>query len=272
MKQEIPSYAKFLKEIMTRKRRLEDRKMIALMEECSAIIQNKLPLKLKDPRSFSIPCTIGNIKFYKALCALLTDLSIAYPLGVLENVLIKFQKFIIPVDFVVLDMEEDMSIPIILGRPFSATAGTIIDVKNGKLKFQVGEEEVVFNLNEMEKYPSFTDHTCSIGTIEMLTQELNRVNLDVDPLELCLMNIGMQEQNEEEIEALAQYLYAQPPYRKGHAFENLGQGKRFPPPWEIEAPRLEFKPLSSHLKYEFFGENETLPVIVKSFKKAQEGY
>ena len=87
--------------------------------------------------------------------------------------LIKVQKFIIPVDFVVLDMEEDMSIPIILGRPFLATVGTIIDVKNGKLKFQIGEEEVEFNLNEMKKYPSFFDHACSIGTIEMLTQELN---------------------------------------------------------------------------------------------------
>ena len=83
----------------------------------------------------------------------------------------------------VLDMEKD-----ILGRPFLAIVGTIIDVKNDKLKFQVDEEEVVFNLKE--KYHSFTGHACFIGTIEKLTQELNQVNLDFDPLELCLMSAG----------------------------------------------------------------------------------
>ncbi|XP_071916108.1 uncharacterized protein [Coffea arabica] len=288
----IPSYAKFLKEIMTRKRKLEDCETIALTEECSAIIQNKLPPKLKDPGSFSIPCTIGNVDFSKALCDLgasvslipltvarqlglhelkrtnitlqLADRSIRYPVGVLENVLIKVQKFIIPVDFVVLDMEEDISMPIILGRPFLATAGTIIDVKNGKLKFQVGEEEVEFNLNEMEKYPSFTDHAYSIGTIDKLTQEMSQVNLDLDPLEHCLMSLGKQEDVCEEIEELAKYLDFQAPYKRGNLYESLGQGKGFSQPSEIEPPRLELKPLPTHLRYEFLGENKTLPVIVSA--------
>ncbi|XP_027178191.1 uncharacterized protein LOC113777357 [Coffea eugenioides] len=73
---QIPSYAKFLKEIMTKKRRLEDSETIALMEVCSAIIQNKLPPKLKDPGSFTISCTIGNVEFSKALC----DLGASVPL------------------------------------------------------------------------------------------------------------------------------------------------------------------------------------------------
>ncbi|XP_071928164.1 uncharacterized protein [Coffea arabica] len=288
----IPSYAKFLKKIMTRKRKLEDCETIALTEECSAIIQNKLPPKLKDPGSFSIPCTIGNVDFSKALCDLgasvslipltvarqlglhelkrtnitlqLADRSIRYPLGVLENVLIKVQKFIIPVDFVVLDMEEDISMPIILGRPFLATAGTIIDVKNGKLKFQVGEEEVEFNLNEMEKYPSFTDHAYSIGTIDKLTQEMSQFYLDLDPLEHCLMSLGKQEDVCEEIEELAKYLDFQAPYKRGKLYESLGQGKGFSQPSEIEPPRLELKPLPTHLRYEFLGENSTLPVIVSA--------
>ncbi|XP_071933609.1 uncharacterized protein [Coffea arabica] len=288
----IPSYAKFLKEIMTRKRKLEDCETIALTEECSAIIQNKLPPKLKDPGSFSIPCTIGNVDFSKALCDLgasvslipltvarqlglhelkrtnitlqLADRSIRYPLGVLENVLIKVQKFIIPVDFVVLDMEENISMPIILGRPFLATAGTIIDVKNGKLKFQVGEEEVEFNLNEMEKYPSFTDHAYSIGTIDKLTQEMSQVNFDLDPLEYCLMSLGKQENVCEEIEELAKYLDFQAPYKRGNLYESLGQGKGFSQPSEIEPPKLELKPLPTHLRYEFLGENKTLPVIVSA--------
>ncbi|XP_071905823.1 uncharacterized protein [Coffea arabica] len=194
----------------------------------------------------------------------LADRSIRYPLGVLENVLIKVQKFIIPVDFVVLDMEEDISMPIILGRPFLATAGTIIDVKNGKLKFQVGEEEVEFNLNEMEKYPSFTDHAYSIGTIDKLTQEMSQVNFDLDPLEYCLMSLGKQEDVCEEIEELAKYLDFQAPYKRGNLYESLGQGKGFSQPSEIEPPKLELKPLPTHLRYEFLGENKTLPVIVSA--------
>ena len=68
-------------------------------------------------------------------------------------------------NLVVLDMEKDMPMAIILGRPFITTTGTVIDVKNSKFKFQIGEEEVEFNLNETEKYPSFNDHAYSIGTV-----------------------------------------------------------------------------------------------------------
>ncbi|KAJ9162845.1 hypothetical protein P3X46_022587 [Hevea brasiliensis] len=155
----MPSYAKFLKEILSKKRKLEDYGIVALTEECSAILQNKLPPKLKDPGSFSIPCLIGDKKIDKALCDLrasvslmplsickkleigelkpttislqLADRSVKYPIGILENIPIKVGKVFIPVDFIVLEMEEDVKIPIILGRPFMATAGAIIDVKNG---------------------------------------------------------------------------------------------------------------------------------------------
>ncbi len=52
-------------------------------------------------------------------------------MGILENIPIKVGKFFIPVDFFVLEMEEDVQILVILGRPFLATAGAIIDIKNG---------------------------------------------------------------------------------------------------------------------------------------------
>ena len=57
-----------------------------------------------------------------------------YPYGVAEDVLVKVDKFIFPVDFVVMDIEEDIEVPLILGRPFMKTAKVIIDVDNGKLK------------------------------------------------------------------------------------------------------------------------------------------
>ena len=68
--EQMPSYVKFMKEILSKKRRLSDFETVNLTEECSAILQQKLPQKLKDPDSFTIPCTIGNSIFEKALCDL----------------------------------------------------------------------------------------------------------------------------------------------------------------------------------------------------------
>ena len=132
---QMPSYAKFLKDILSKKRRLEDYETVMLTEECSAIIQKKLPSKLQDPGSFTIPCNIGNVEFIKALCDLgasinlmplsifrklglgdvkptrvslqLADRSVAYPRGIVEDVFVKVDKFMFPADFIILDMEED---------------------------------------------------------------------------------------------------------------------------------------------------------------------
>ncbi|XP_022897634.1 uncharacterized protein LOC111411325 [Olea europaea var. sylvestris] len=146
---QMPSYAKFMKDILSNKRKLEEHETVMLTEECSAILQNKLPPKIKDPRSFTILCAIGDLNFTKALCDLgasinlmplsifeklgmgeakattvslqLADRSIKYPRGVVEDVLVRVDKFIFPTDFIILDMEADNDIPIILGRPFLAT-------------------------------------------------------------------------------------------------------------------------------------------------------
>jgi len=57
----MPSYAKFLKEILSNKRKLEEHETIALTKECSVATQNKLPAKLKDPQSLSTSCLIENV-------------------------------------------------------------------------------------------------------------------------------------------------------------------------------------------------------------------
>ena len=154
--EQMPSYVKFMKEILSNKRKLKEFETVCLIEECSAILQKKLPPKLKDLGRFFIPCMIGNSHFEKALCDLgasinlmtlsvfkklglgeakpttvflqLADRSIQYPRGIIEDVLVKVDKFIFPVDFIVLDMEEDQDIPIILGWPFLAIGRTLIDV------------------------------------------------------------------------------------------------------------------------------------------------
>ncbi|XP_062100486.1 uncharacterized protein LOC133806393 [Humulus lupulus] len=156
--------------------------MRALTEECSTIIQKKLPPKLKDPGSFNIPCTKGNVVFDRALCDLgesvnlvllsihrklklgdakpttvmlqMIDRSVKYPRGVIEEVLVKVDKFIFPGDFIILDMEEDGNIPIIFGRPFLATGRSLIDVQKGELQLQVQKEEVTYKVFAASEIPT----------------------------------------------------------------------------------------------------------------------
>ena len=86
---QMSKYEKFIKEILRNKRKLEDHETVMLNEGCSAILLNKLPSKLKDPGSFSMPCTIGNCYFKKSLCDLgantnLLPLSVFRKLGLRE--------------------------------------------------------------------------------------------------------------------------------------------------------------------------------------------
>ena len=73
---QMPSYAKFMKEILSNKRKLEKHKTVALTEKCNAAIQDKLPAKLKNLGSFSIPCLIGNVSINRALCELHSSVSL----------------------------------------------------------------------------------------------------------------------------------------------------------------------------------------------------
>ncbi|XP_061353735.1 uncharacterized protein LOC133298460 [Gastrolobium bilobum] len=178
----MPNYAKFMKDLLSRNRKLKECETMTLTEECSVIIQKKLPPKLQDPGSFSIPIEIGNIDVGKALCDLgasinlmplsickalgihelkptkvslqLADRSTTRPDGVIEHVLVKIVKFIFPADFVILDIEEDVEIPLLLGRPFLATARAMIDVEQGKLMLRVNDETVTIDVLESMKHPS----------------------------------------------------------------------------------------------------------------------
>ena len=75
-----------------------------------------------------------------------------YPRGVIEDVLVKVDKFIFLVDFVLLDMEEDREISLILGRPFLAMGRALINVHSGNLNLRVNDEEVWFNIYHTMKF------------------------------------------------------------------------------------------------------------------------
>ena len=82
--EKMPSYARFMKGILSRKVKLEDLETVPLTEECSAVLQQKLPPKLKDPGSFTIPCTIGNLSFDKYLCDLGASINLM-PLSIFKK-------------------------------------------------------------------------------------------------------------------------------------------------------------------------------------------
>ncbi|GJY99587.1 reverse transcriptase domain-containing protein [Tanacetum coccineum] len=125
---EMPNYDKFLKELVSNKHKIEKISSAFLSDESFAILQNKVPPKLRDPRSFLIPRN-----FNKSFsCNALADLA--------ENMLVEVGRFTFPIDFVILEMEEDSKVPLILGRPFLHTADVVIQVKQKQLNLGVGTE------------------------------------------------------------------------------------------------------------------------------------
>ncbi|GKC92066.1 DNA-directed DNA polymerase [Tanacetum coccineum] len=206
----MPKGAKVLKDLLSHKEKLEKAaSSVKLSEECSAIIQRSLPQKEGDPGSFILPCLIGPLAVKNSLADLgasinlmphslfrrlgisklkpikmsiqLADRSIKYPIGVCENLLVKVSKFIFLVDFVVLEMDEDELVPIILGRPFLATARAIIDVHEGKLSLRVGSETVTFNIGKsMKSKHSRDDYLyCADHTAKLVQEQwVNTVNHD----------------------------------------------------------------------------------------------
>ncbi|RDX97718.1 hypothetical protein CR513_19469, partial [Mucuna pruriens] len=193
---QIPKYAKFLKKLCVHKRK----KMKGSVEAGDivlALTKNEefttgaqaLPKKCRDLEIFSIPCTIGECTFVDAMLDLgalinvmpmsiykalnfgdleptrmtiqLANRSIVQPLGVLEDVLVQVNELIFPVDFYVLDMEDETSgkgSTLIMGRSFLMTARTKIDVHARMLSMEFGDTLVQFNIFEAMKHPT-EDHS-----------------------------------------------------------------------------------------------------------------
>ncbi|KAI5324100.1 hypothetical protein L3X38_033173 [Prunus dulcis] len=196
----MPAYGNFFKELNTYKRKYGPNEKVMVSENVSAVLQRKLPPKLKDPGSFSIHITIGDKLVEKAMLDLgasinlmpysvylqlglgglkattislqLADRSVKYPRDIVEDILVQVDKLILPTDFVVLDMEEapihDRELPILLGRPFMATAKTIIDVQNGLLTMTMLGETVQFKVFESLSHPSSSIDCCSIDVLDSL--------------------------------------------------------------------------------------------------------
>ncbi|XP_012442186.1 uncharacterized protein LOC105767224 [Gossypium raimondii] len=174
---------------------------IAIIEGCSVILTNKLPLKMKDPGNFTIPCSIGNHYFGKALRDLgasnnlmpistfkkfgighmkptvltlqLVDRSLAQPKRQVKDILVRVDNFIFSADFIILDCETNKEVPIILRRSFLAIERTLIGVYKGELTMQLNDEHVTFSVLESIHYKDKEEcHTIDVLD-DLIEEEFN---------------------------------------------------------------------------------------------------
>ncbi|XP_050229164.1 uncharacterized protein LOC126678302 [Mercurialis annua] len=248
------------------KRSWKQRGTIFLTESCNYIIQSNLPTKLKDPGSFTIHCTIGNMNSINCLCDLgasinlmplflfrslfgaqpvkhtslvfqLADHSLKKLYAIVEDVLVKVDKFIFPLDFMMLDYAVDKECPMILVRPFMNTGCALIDVHAEKLTLRIDEEKVEFDMKRVMR-----------NTLEK--KECMGIDLVV------FQSDGIDDEYSEDDEPKQKIL--------------IKKGGITPSSSKVP-PTCEMKPLPTHLWYAFVGENKILPIIISNkLSEAQE--
>ncbi|XP_070020763.1 uncharacterized protein [Nicotiana sylvestris] len=201
--EQMPGYAKFMKDLVTKQRSM-DCETIEMTHQVSAIVHSMAP-KLENPGALTIPSTIGNADFAKALCDLganinlmsysvfmtlgigqprptsmrlkIADRTMKRPLGIIDDVLVRVDKFIFPVDFVILDCE------------------ALVDVEAGELTFWVGDEKMVFYVRKSMKQPNSSEVCSFVDLVMVVIVDDTSAMINVeDPLEVVLMlNLDVNE-------------------------------------------------------------------------------
>ncbi|GJU22307.1 reverse transcriptase domain-containing protein [Tanacetum coccineum] len=300
----MPSYGKFLKDLVSNKSKMEQISVAFLNEECLAIVQNKLPPKLGNPGSFLIPCTIAGSVKYLALADLgasinlmpyslyaslsrntlkparmsirLANHTYQYPMGIAENILVQVRKFIFLADFVILQMEKDDKVPLILGRPFLHTTDAIIRVKNKELNLGVGNDRIAFLIDKAMRHSHSNDDTCfCVDVIDEVTEEeLNALLDDSKPFSTTSEKISESFLDHEFKEFMAIKIIEIPQQEEEveNSFEVLPlEGyqriKNF-----IQDPLadLVMKPLPEHLEHAFLEKESLLPVVISAILQDDE--
>ncbi|XP_022871824.1 uncharacterized protein LOC111390933 [Olea europaea var. sylvestris] len=220
----MPSYAEFLKDILSNKCKLGDHETVMLIEECSTNRgvqrQNseKAPTEIESSRK---KLSLGEAKA-TTVTLQLADQSLAHPRGIIDDVLFKVEKFIFPADFLILDTKEDKDIPLIIGKPFLAIGKALINVQNGQLISRLGEEQISFNILKSTQSDSVETETC------------------------------------------VRFLDTNPSYTSRRHFEEHGIGPTKPLPFIQQLLKLELKQLLPHIRYAYLGKSYTLLVIISN--------
>ncbi|CAM8885249.1 unnamed protein product [Rhodiola kirilowii] len=292
---QIPRYAKFLKDLCTNRRRNTSYDQELMSRNVSAVIQRKVPPKCGDPRTYTIPCTIGNIRIENCMLDLgasinvlpfsiysclrigpleptgltiqLADRSCKQPEGKIEDVMVQVGELVLPADFYVLKMENGGPTdhaPILLGRPFLKTSKMKIDWGIGMLSMEVEGEVFSFDIFRAMKHPMEFEEVHALDALDDLVQEV-QPEPRADHLEAILNEAeGSCELTEDLHETVTHLTISEPLTPEYEVNEvKLFKSNTYLPS-VIQAPKIELKPLPVHLKYAFLGENNTLPVIIKS--------
>ncbi|XP_075080169.1 uncharacterized protein LOC142165532 [Nicotiana tabacum] len=280
--QEMSGFAKYLKELITKKRTTKNEEM-NVTHRVSSIISTSTVQKKEDPGAFTIPCTIGAHDFARALCdngasinlmplaiykqaglgiprpismrLQMADHSMKRPLGIVDDVLVNVGKFHLPADFVILDCAVDRETPITLRRLFLVTGRALMDSKQNEIKLCVNNEEVTFQANKGMKLPHEYE---SISVIDVVDEVEDAVEMKMEEqclgeaLAAILVNFDGEDmegymESVNALEGLGSYTYA--PAKLSLDLENRSPAK----PSIIEPPQLEIKPLPPHLSWMLFG-------------------
>ncbi|RVW62059.1 Transposon Ty3-I Gag-Pol polyprotein, partial [Vitis vinifera] len=267
MIKQVPTYAKFLKDLCTIKRGLTVNKKAFLTEQVSAILQCKSPLKYKDPGSPTISVMIGEKVVEKALLDLgasvnLLPYSVYKQLGLgelkptaitlsLADRSVKFQGD--------PTVKEANLVPIILGRPFLATSNAILNCRNGLMQLTFGNMTLDLNIFYMSKKqitPEEEEGPEELCIIDTLVEEHCNQNMK-DKLNESLVNF------EEGLSESPTMLATLQSWRKIEEILPLFN-KEEEAVAETEIPKLNLKPLPVELKYTYLEENNQCPVVISS--------
>ncbi|GJW51004.1 reverse transcriptase domain-containing protein [Tanacetum coccineum] len=190
----MPKFVPMFRKLLNNKDKILDLTKISVNENCSAVILKKFPKKLGDPSRFLVPCDFPEMDVCLALVDLgasinlmplsiwkklslpdltktrmileLADRSISTPIGIAEDVFVKFGTFFFPADFVVVDYVVDPRVPLILGRPFLRTARAFIDVHGEQMTLCHDDQSVTFKVGDTK---TFFDNTIeSVNRIDVI--------------------------------------------------------------------------------------------------------
>ncbi|KAH9686257.1 hypothetical protein KPL70_014303 [Citrus sinensis] len=202
----------------------------------------------------------------------LADRSMKIPRGIMEDVLIQVDKFYFPVNFIIIDtqpiQDSRKHIPIILGRPFLATADAHIQCRTGNMQLSFGNMTMELNIFNIAKQPhNADDGIVDVDLIETIVDNTFLSNLSDEPLQTCLTHFGLDfdiDRSVDEVNALLDSAPSMDTNKWKSRVEQLAPSEKQLIPSSESPPKLELKPLPNTLEYAFLGEESTLPVIISS--------
>ena len=274
------------------------KKTAFLAEQASAVIDSKTPPKYKDSGCPTVACQIGNQSCGQALLDLgasmnlmpysvylqlglgeikpttmvlqLADRSVRKPRGIVEDVLVQIDKFYYPVDFLVLDtiamVNKESKIPLILGRPFLATANALINCRNGLMTLSFGNMTLEVNVFRVSRQPHEEDECFDTYMIDELILEDEYSKVDSNPLDLLLDDFDIDDSYSHAVNVVNVFDKSQGFVKKSwqSCFEELPKERESLKPSFEKVPTLTLAPLPKGLKHTFLGPSDIFLVIIPS--------